>query len=39
MRSDNRLAEQLRPTRITPDYIIHPEGSVLVESGNQMEME
>ena len=33
MRPDNRLAEQLRPTRITPDYIIHPEGSVLVESG------
>ena len=34
MRPDNRLAEQLRPTRITPNYIIHPEGSVLVEAGN-----
>src|SRR5712671_3794455 len=34
MRTDNRLAEQLRPTRLTPNYIIHPEGSVLVEAGN-----
>ncbi len=33
MRSDNRLAEQLRPTRITPNYLLHAEGSVLVESG------
>ena len=33
MRSDGRLAEQLRPTRIVADYLIHPEGSVLVEAG------
>ena len=33
MRHDNRLAEQLRPTRITPNYLIHAEGSVLVEAG------
>jgi ribonuclease PH len=33
MRSDNRLAAQLRPTRIHPQYLIHPEGSVLIESG------
>ena len=33
MRHDNRLPEQLRPTRITPNYLIHPEGSVLIESG------
>jgi ribonuclease PH len=33
MRPDGRLDEQLRPTRITPDYLIHAEGSVLVESG------
>ena len=33
MRSDGRLSEQLRPTRITTDYLIHPEGSVLVEAG------
>jgi ribonuclease PH len=33
MRSDGRLAEQLRPTRITPNYVMHAEGSVLVESG------
>ena len=33
MRFDGRLDEQLRPTRITPNYLIHAEGSVLVESG------
>src|SRR6188474_3501642 len=33
MRVDGRLAEQLRPTRITPSYTIHAEGSVLVEAG------
>jgi len=33
MRTDGRLDEQLRPTRITPNYLIHAEGSVLVESG------
>jgi ribonuclease PH len=33
MRDDGRLSEQLRPTRITTDYLIHPEGSVLVEAG------
>src|SRR5216110_3238749 len=33
MRSDGRLEEQLRPTRITPNYLVHAEGSVLVEAG------
>ena len=33
MRDDGRLPEQLRPTRLTPDYLIHAEGSVLVEAG------
>lgn len=33
MRADGRVAEQLRPTRITPNYLMHAEGSVLVESG------
>jgi ribonuclease PH len=33
MRPDGRLAEQLRPTRITANYLIHAEGSVLVEAG------
>jgi ribonuclease PH len=33
MRADNRLSEQLRPTRITPNYLVHAEGSVLVEAG------
>jgi len=33
MRSDGRLAEQLRPTRVIPNYLAHAEGSVLVEAG------
>ena len=33
MRSDGRLPEQLRPTRITPNYLMHAEGSVLIEAG------
>jgi ribonuclease PH len=33
MRADGRLPEQLRPTRIIPNYLIHAEGSVLVEAG------
>jgi ribonuclease PH len=34
MRSDGRLPDQLRPTRITPDYLLTAEGSVLIEAGN-----
>jgi ribonuclease PH len=33
MRADGRLPEQLRPTRVTPNFLIHAEGSVLVEAG------
>ena len=33
MRVDGRLLEQLRPTRLTPNYLAHPEGSVLIEAG------
>ncbi|ADW69520.1 ribonuclease PH [Granulicella tundricola] len=33
-RPDNRTANQLRPTRITPGYVSTPEGSVLIEVGN-----
>ena len=33
MRTDGRLDEQLRPTRITPHFLVHAEGSVLVEAG------
>src|SRR5215471_1562671 len=33
MRADGRLPEQLRPTRIIPNYLVHAEGSVLVEAG------
>ena len=33
-RHDGRAADQLRPVRITRDYLRHPEGSVLVEFGD-----
>jgi ribonuclease PH len=33
-RTDGRSADMIRPTRITPDYTMHAEGSVLMESGN-----
>ena len=33
MRSDQRTANQLRPTTITPNYLPHAEGSVLIEAG------
>ncbi|HZR24603.1 MAG TPA: ribonuclease PH [Vicinamibacterales bacterium] len=34
MRSDIREANQLRETTITPDYLLHAEGSVLIQAGN-----
>ncbi len=34
MRTDGRNADQLRPTRIIPDYLVTAEGSVLIEAGN-----
>ena len=33
-RADGRAADQLRPVKITRDYLRHPEGSVLVEFGD-----
>src|SRR6266516_1487972 len=33
-RSDNRSADQMRPLKITPDFISTAEGSVLIELGN-----
>jgi ribonuclease PH len=33
MRSDQRAPDQLRDTRLTPDYLPHAEGSVLIEAG------
>jgi ribonuclease PH len=33
-RSDNRTAKTLRPVKITRNYTIHAEGSVLIEFGN-----
>src|ERR671910_638554 len=38
MRFDGRLAEQLRPTRVTPNYLIHAEGSVLVEAEPMLDL-
>lgn len=34
MRVDGRNADELRPVRVTPEYILYPEGSVLIELGN-----
>ncbi|SFB24106.1 RNAse PH [Lentibacillus halodurans] len=34
MRNDQRDYNELRPVNITPDYIKHPEGSVLIEFGD-----
>ncbi|MFT8871702.1 MAG: ribonuclease PH [Sporolactobacillus sp.] len=33
MRADGRAADELRKVEIVPDYIIHPEGSVLITVG------
>jgi ribonuclease PH len=33
MRSDQRLPNQLRETKLTPDYLEHAEGSVFIEAG------
>jgi ribonuclease PH len=33
MRSDHRPANQLRTTTLAPNYLMHPEGSVLIEAG------
>src|SRR5437879_13393373 len=32
-RPDGRAPDQLRPVTLTRDYLLHPEGSVLVEFG------
>jgi ribonuclease PH len=32
-RTDDRAPTALRPTRITANYLLHPEGSVLIEAG------
>src|SRR3954463_14093646 len=34
MRSDQRLPNQLRDTAITPNYLMHAEGSVLISAGH-----
>jgi len=33
LRDDGRRPDQLRPVVLTPDYVIYPEGSVLIEMG------
>ena len=32
-RSDGRMSAELRPTRLTPGFLLHAEGSVLIEVG------
>ena len=32
-RTDNRASVQIRPTRLTPHFLCHAEGSVLIEAG------
>ncbi len=34
MRKDGRQLNRLRPTKITPDYLLTAEGSVLIEAGH-----
>lgn len=34
MRNDNRAKDELRPVEIKTDYLMHPEGSVLITVGN-----
>ncbi|MBI4462234.1 MAG: ribonuclease PH [Acidobacteria bacterium] len=34
MRSDGRAADELRPVKLTPNFIPHAEGSVLIEDGS-----
>ncbi len=34
MRDDNRQSDELRPVSMTPNYVIYPEGSVLIAMGN-----
>ena len=34
MRIDNRQPDELRPVSLTPDFVIYPEGSVLIAMGN-----
>ena len=33
-RTDNRTPDELRPVRITPDFLVNAEGSALIEMGN-----
>ena len=33
LRSDGRAAGQIRPVRITPGYLLHADGSALIETG------
>jgi ribonuclease PH len=34
VRTDGRAPEDLRPVKITPDFVTHAEGSVLIEAGH-----
>ena len=34
IRTDNRAADELRPVKITPNFLVNAEGSALIEMGN-----
>jgi len=34
LRTDNRTYDELRPVKITPDFLVNAEGSALIEMGN-----
>ena len=34
MRNDGRKTDELRPVSLTPDFVVYPEGSVLIMVGN-----
>ena len=34
MRTDKRRPDELRPVKMIPEYVIYPEGSVLISMGN-----
>lgn len=33
-RFDGRMADELRPVKMDGEYLLHPEGSVLIQVGN-----
>ena len=38
MRNNGRKNDEMREVKVTKNYIIHPEGSVLIEFGNTKDL-